>query len=57
MAIPRGVAALLIEEHLRRPFSGRLLQLGRQHTYVSLLALNKLLKRYAGVAPNFETTS
>jgi hypothetical protein len=45
MAIPEGIASLLIEEHTKRPFRGRLLQLGQQDTYVSSKALRGILRQ------------
>lgn len=43
MGIPRGAARLLLEECRRRPFSGRLLQLGRSTIYFT----QKELERWA----------
>jgi SAM-dependent methyltransferase len=54
MAIPESVVSLLIEEHMRRPFQGRLLQLGRQDTYVSLAGLERQLRRHRIVPQNAE---
>lgn len=39
MGIARGMARLLLDEHSRRPFSGRVLQLGRQHLFFGMQEL------------------
>ena len=56
MAIPRGIAALLEEEHKARPFSGRLLQLGRQEIYFTAADLKRQLKKYS-CNPTYESDS
>lgn len=43
MGIPKAVAKLLMKEGNERPFSGRVLSLGRQDIYFT----NEMLKRYA----------
>ncbi len=45
MGILRGIAALMIDEHQARPFSGRLLQLGRQEIFFSADELAHLAAR------------
>jgi hypothetical protein len=54
MAIPKGIASLLIEEHLRRPFQGRLLQLGRQRIFFSLVDFQRIARRHGFVPANHE---
>jgi SAM-dependent methyltransferase len=47
MAIDRGTARLLLEEHRRRPFGGSVLQLGRQ----AVLFSERQLRAWAEVTP------
>ncbi len=41
MGIARGMTRLLLDEHCRKPFSGRVLVLGRQHVYFGMGELRK----------------
>ena len=50
MGIARGAAALLLEEHARKPFSGRLATLGVQTIYMSEGDLTRQFERF-GVQP------
>lgn len=43
MAILSGIARLLIEEHAKRPFTGRLLQLGRQEIMFTRADLRRIM--------------
>jgi hypothetical protein len=45
MGILRGVAALMLDEHLVRPFGGRLLQLGRQEIFFNAAELTHIAMR------------
>jgi len=47
MGIAAGIAELLVEEHSRRPFAGRLLQYGRQKIHFESATLRRILRRYA----------
>lgn len=49
MGIPRGSARLLLAEAKRRPFSGRLMTLGRMQVFFSVAELRRWARR-AGVA-------
>lgn len=49
MGIPRGAARLLLEEHRLRPFSGRLVQLGRSTIYFTQRELERWAAKH-GVA-------
>jgi hypothetical protein len=42
MGILRGIAALMIDEHQARPFTGRLLQLGRQEIFFTAADLARI---------------
>jgi SAM-dependent methyltransferase len=52
MAVDRGGATLLIEEDLRRPFYGRLLQLGRSEIFFTAGWLNRAFRKSAATAHN-----
>lgn len=55
MGILSGIARLLIEEHQRRPFQGRLLQLGRQEIMFSRKRCAQLIKE-TGLVPSDRST-
>lgn len=46
MGLARGAAALLLEEHVRKPFSGRLATLGVQTIYMSPADLTRQFDRF-----------
>lgn len=46
MGVPRAVVRLLLDETHQRPFSGRLLQLGRSTVYVTAAELSTLARRH-----------
>ena len=50
MGLARGAAALLLEEHARKPFSGRIATLGVQTIYMSRGDLSRQFERF-GVKP------
>lgn len=50
MGLARGAAALLLEEHARKPFSGRIATLGVQTIYMSPADLTRQFDRF-GVKP------
>lgn len=50
MGLARGAAALLLEEHARKPFSGRIATLGVQTVYMSPTDLTRQFDRF-GVKP------